>query len=68
MTVVMPYDRLSELARRSQLADPAEMFLHAVNLACLVLGVIILLAIIPSMLQGPRDNHTIHEAVPEKAS
>jgi EmrB/QacA subfamily drug resistance transporter len=65
MTLVMPYDRLSQIVSSSQLISSAELstFLHAINHACMILGVIILIAIIPSLLRGPREtsNH-----VPEK--
>jgi MFS family permease len=56
MTLVMPYDRLSQIVGSSQMISSNEMptFLHAINQACLILGIIILLAIIPSMLRGPQ--------------
>jgi len=58
MTLVMPYDRLSEIMGTSQLANAGEMaiFLRAINRACLILGVIILVAIIPSMLRGSKES------------
>jgi nitrate/nitrite transporter NarK len=61
MTVIMPYDRLSSIVGSTQLTNPGEMaqFLHAINFACVVLGAIILVAIIPSMMRGP---HEIHHA------
>ena len=57
MTLVMPYNRLSEIVSSSQLANTNELvtFLKAINHACLILGVIILVAIIPSLLRGPRE-------------
>jgi hypothetical protein len=57
MTLVMPYNRLSDIVNSSQLANTNEltMFLKAINHACLILGVIILVAIIPSLLRGPRE-------------
>ncbi len=60
MTLVMPYDQLSKIVGGSQLANPNEfnLFLHAINHACLILGLIILFAIIPSMLRGPRQIST----------
>jgi EmrB/QacA subfamily drug resistance transporter len=63
MTFVMPYARLSEIVGSSQLGNGTESltFLHAINRACLILGIIILVAIIPSMLRGPR---TAVRAVP----
>ncbi len=56
MTLVMPYSRLSEIVGGNQLADTHELltFSQAINHACLILGVVILVAIIPSMLRGPR--------------
>ncbi len=56
MTLVMPYARLSEIVGSAQLANGSEFptFLHAINRACLILGVIIVVAIIPSLLRGPR--------------
>lgn len=65
MTLVMPYDRLSQIVSSSQLISSAELstFLHAINHACLILGVIILIAIIPSLLRGPRETPN---NVPEK--
>ena len=57
MTLVMPYDRLSQIVSSSQLIGSGELtiFLRAINHACLILGVIILIAIIPSLLRGPRE-------------
>jgi EmrB/QacA subfamily drug resistance transporter len=57
MTFVMPYDRLSDIVSSTQLASLGEMaqFLHAINFACVVLGAIILVAIVPSMLRGPQE-------------
>jgi EmrB/QacA subfamily drug resistance transporter len=56
MTLVMPYGRLSQIVSSSQLAGGGELptFLHAINNACVILGVVILVAIIPSLLRGPR--------------
>jgi EmrB/QacA subfamily drug resistance transporter len=64
MTLVMPYDKLSQIISSSQLISSNELpiFLKAINHACLILGIIILLAIIPSLLRGPR------EQVPAKIS
>ncbi len=60
MTLVMPYDRLSQIVSSSQLLSSNELpaFLHAINRACLILGVIILLAIIPSLLRDPPKTAT----------
>ena len=57
MTLVMPYDRLSLIVSGSQLAGSNEVsiFLHAINRACLILGVITVMAIVPSLLRGPRQ-------------
>ncbi|HUI69871.1 MAG TPA: MFS transporter [Spirochaetia bacterium] len=56
MTFVMPYARLSEIVGSNQLAAGGEFltFLHAINNACLILGAIIVVAIIPSLLRGSR--------------
>jgi MFS family permease len=56
MTFVMPYNQLSQLAGSSQLLNPDQLpaFLKATKLACLILGLITLLAVIPSALRGPR--------------
>ena len=60
MTLVMPYNKLSQIVSSSQLNSANEMpiFLKAINHACLILGIIILFAIIPSLLRGPRVNST----------
>lgn len=57
MTLVMPYSRLSKIVSGNQLANGGEFFtfLHAINRACLILGVVIVVAIIPSLLRGPRS-------------
>ncbi len=57
MTFVMPYSRLSQIVGTNQLANGAESltFLHAINHACLILGIVIVVAIIPSLLRGPRS-------------
>ncbi|HXZ29944.1 MAG TPA: MFS transporter [Dehalococcoidia bacterium] len=67
MTLVMPYDRLSQIVSSSQLIGSAELstFLQAINHACLILGVIILIAIIPSLLRGPREtSDSVRENIP----
>jgi MFS family permease len=57
MTFVMPYDKLSQIVSSSQLINSNELpiFLKAINHACLILGIIILVAIIPSLLRGSRS-------------
>ncbi len=57
MTLVMPYNRLSQIVGSTQLigADELPMFLKAINHACLILGIIVLVAIIPSLLRGPQE-------------
>ena len=57
MTLVMPYDKLSQIVSSSQLvnSDEVPIFLKAINHACLILGIIILFAIIPSLLRGQRE-------------
>jgi EmrB/QacA subfamily drug resistance transporter len=61
MTLVMPYDKLSQIVSKSQIISSNELplFLKAINHACLILGIIILFAIIPSLLRGPRENVTL---------
>jgi hypothetical protein len=56
MSLVMSYGRLAQIVSSSQLISYNElhMFLQAMNNACLILGMIILIAIIPSLLRGPR--------------
>jgi MFS family permease len=65
MTLVMPYDKLSQIVNSSQLVSSNELpvFLKAINYACLILGVITLFAIIPSLLRGPRETET--EKIPK---
>ena len=60
MTLVMPYDKLSQIVSSSQLINSNEVpiFLKAINHACLILGIIVLFAIIPSLLRGPRIKTT----------
>ncbi len=61
MTLVMPYNELSQIVSNSQLnsSDELMIFLKAINHACLILGIIILFAIIPSLLRGPRQETTM---------
>ena len=69
MTFVMPYSKLSQIVGTNQLAGGAESlaFLHAINHACFILGIVTVVAIIPSLLRGPRilarpaPHMTIHE-------
>ena len=65
MTLVMPYNKLSQIASSSQLSNSDEIpiFLKAINHACLILGIIVLFAIIPSLLRGRRANPT--EKIPK---
>jgi EmrB/QacA subfamily drug resistance transporter len=57
MTLVMPYNELSQIVNSSQLVDANKIpvFMKAINEACLVLGIITLLAIIPSSLRGSKE-------------
>ncbi len=66
MTFVMPYDRLSQIVGSTQLASSEELFtfLHAINYACLILGVVAVSAIIPSLLRGPRETAESQERMP----
>jgi len=61
MTLVMPYNRLSQIVGSSQLnnANELPLFLKSINHACLILGIIILFAIIPSLLRGPQENKKV---------
>ena len=61
MTLVMPYARLSQIVGSTQLNNASErlLFLQAINHACLILGIIILFAIIPSLLRGPREKAAV---------
>jgi EmrB/QacA subfamily drug resistance transporter len=56
MTLMMPYDRLALLlGSETNLAyDDLTSFLKSINFACLILGVILLVAVIPSFLRGPK--------------
>ena len=58
MTLVMPFDRLTTMVSGDQLTNPDDinLFLSAVNRACLILGIITLVAIIPSLLRGPKTD------------
>jgi hypothetical protein len=54
----MPYNQLSQVVGSTQLLSGNELptFLRAINHACLILGIIVLVAIIPSLLRGPKEN------------
>ena len=56
MTFVMPYDKLSTIVGSSEVLGSLELsqFLAAINFACLSLGIVVALAIIPSLMRGPR--------------
>ena len=57
MTFVMPYDQLSQIVSGSQLTSSNQLplFLKAINYAFVILGFITLMAVIPSLLRGPRE-------------
>jgi EmrB/QacA subfamily drug resistance transporter len=61
MTLVMPYTVLSQIVGSSQLINSNEVpiFLKAINHACLILGIIVLLAIIPSLMRGQQEKTTL---------
>ena len=61
MTLVMPYDRLSTIINGSQLiaAEEVPVFMHAINFACFVFGIITLMAIIPSLLRGKNKQNLL---------
>ena len=54
MTLVIPYNKLSQIFSGTQLINSNEipLFMEAVNRACLILGVITILAIIPVLRGG----------------
>ena len=60
MTLVIPHDKLSQIIGSSQLINATDVpiFLKAVNHACLILGIVMFLAIIPSLLVSPQENTT----------
>jgi MFS family permease len=60
MTLVMPYNKLSQIVGSSQLISSNEIpiFLRSINHACLILGFVTLAAIIPSLMRGPKVNNT----------
>ena len=60
MTLVMPYGQLSQIVNGSQLLKTNELsiFLRAINHACLILGIITLLAVIPSLARGAQKTAT----------
>jgi EmrB/QacA subfamily drug resistance transporter len=61
MTSVIPYDMLSRLVSSTQLTGSEYYtFLAALNRASLILGVITLVAIIPSLLRGPRAHTALN--------
>jgi EmrB/QacA subfamily drug resistance transporter len=61
MTMVLPYDKLSQIVGISQLIDSNDtpIFLKALKFAFFTLGIITSLAIIPSVLRGPRQKTII---------
>jgi EmrB/QacA subfamily drug resistance transporter len=61
MSLVMPYNQLSKIVNNTQLNSANEMpiFLSAINRACFILGIIMFLAIIPSLLRGPKTDTSI---------
>jgi EmrB/QacA subfamily drug resistance transporter len=58
MTLVMPYNKLSQIVGSSQLISSNEVpiFLRSINHACLILGFVTLAAIIPSLMRGSKLN------------
>jgi len=54
MTLIIPYNKLSNIVSGTQLINSNEipLFMEAVNRACLILGVITFLAIIPVLRGG----------------
>ena len=68
MSLVMPYNQLSQIVNSSQLVQSSEMqlFLKSINQSCLILGCIIIAAIIPSLLRGSKRNISGESAIQEK--
>jgi hypothetical protein len=60
MTLVIPYNKLSQIVSGTQLINSNEipLFMEAVNRACLILGVITFLAIIPVLRGGEVEKTT----------
>jgi hypothetical protein len=60
MTLVMPYNKISQIVSGSQLISTNEIpiFLKATNYACFILGVISFFAIIPVLLGSQRKKAT----------
>jgi len=61
MTLVMPYNKISQIVSGSQLISTNEIpiFLKATNYACLILGIITFFAIIPVLLGSQREKTTM---------
>jgi MFS family permease len=57
MSLVIPYDQLSQIVNNTWLINSNELFLfqQAINQACFLLGIITIAAIIPSLLRGSRE-------------
>ena len=57
MTLVIPYNKLSQIVNGTQLinSNEAPLFLKSINYACLILGIIALLTIIPSFIGGRQE-------------
>ena len=57
MPLVMPYNKLSQIVSSSQLINSNEgpLFLKATNIACLILGIITLFAVIPVLLGTSKE-------------
>ena len=62
MTLVMTYNKISQIVSGSQLISTNEIpiFLKATNYACLILGIITFLAIIPVLLGSQREKTTVN--------
>lgn len=60
VTLVMPYDKLSQIVSSSQLINSYELevFLRSINQACLIPGIITLAAIVTSLLRGRAEKDT----------
>jgi EmrB/QacA subfamily drug resistance transporter len=67
MTLVIPYNKLSQVVNGTQLINPAEapVFLKSINYACLILGIISLAAIIPAYIGSENKSGKVKTELPK---
>ena len=67
MTLVIPYNKLSQVVNGTQLINPAEapVFLKSINYACLILGIITLVAIIPAYIGSENKSGKVKTELPK---